>query len=82
LSTDSVIWTLLTPVPRPASLNEVVSAPVLVLTLLSANRKCGTVGEGGLAPKRQDEDSCCEGDKCSVASSAPPFDDVRISGLP
>jgi hypothetical protein len=28
-------------VPSPASLNEVVSAPVVVLTLLLANKKCG-----------------------------------------
>lgn len=41
MSTKSVIWILLTPVPRPAPLNEVLSAPVLLLMLLSANRKCG-----------------------------------------
>jgi len=35
-----VMVTLVVPVPRPASLNEVVSDPVVVLTLLFANRKC------------------------------------------
>jgi hypothetical protein len=39
--TVSVSEMLVVPVPSPASLNEVVSAPVLLLMLLSANRKCG-----------------------------------------
>src|SRR6266508_6740373 len=40
---------LVVPVPRPASLNEVVSAPVLLLTLLSAYRKCGLSAKAGVA---------------------------------
>jgi hypothetical protein len=40
-SAVSVIPTLVVPVPRPASLNMVFSAPVLVSMLLLANRKCG-----------------------------------------
>src|SRR5258707_13922164 len=40
---------LVVPVPSPASLNEVVRAPVLVLTLLFANRKCGLSASAGRA---------------------------------
>ncbi len=40
---------LVAPVPRPASLNEVVSAPVVLLTLLVANRKCGLSASADVA---------------------------------
>src|SRR5260370_40808184 len=42
---------LVVPVPRPVSLNEVVSAPVLVwvLVLLSANRKWGLSASADVA---------------------------------
>ena len=40
---------LVVPVPRPASLNEVVSAPVVLLTLLLANRKCGLSASAAVA---------------------------------
>src|SRR6266581_9084924 len=40
---------LLVPVPSPASLNEVTSAPVLVSMLLSAEMKCGLSASADVA---------------------------------
>src|SRR6266571_7522187 len=40
---------LVVPVPSPASLNEVTSAPVLLLMLLSAKMKCGLSASAALA---------------------------------
>src|SRR6266511_3271191 len=45
----SVIPTLVVPMPRPASLNAVFSAPVLVSMLLLAKRKCGLSAKAEVA---------------------------------
>jgi mevalonate kinase len=46
---ESVIARLLVPVPSPASLNEVTSAPVLVSMLLVAEMKCGLSASAAVA---------------------------------